>query len=554
MAICYPATFPLDVESSTRRHGETILYSSFKKHLPDCFSVYYSRPWRYINPGSDGRIRFVSGEVDFVVIHPEYGLVFVECKGGKISVSNDSYISTDKLGRRHQIKNPFEQAMRSMYTFVQHIERNTSFPRSRSELSQLCTYAAFFPECRRPKSIPASFHGNISLAGFDADLFDPESWFKSLFSESLCERGFRSITVNELSLIHSCLCPSAEYESSKLVGIIETEQFFDSGLSPTSQQYFALAQLQFSPNTIILGSAGTGKTLVGLESLRLRPSLVEKSLFLCHSPQLSTYLKDQYGSSLSHVSFFSEDEFLKSLLIDAQLEGLDTSSASDLADIVDVFSLRSRRRYQNIVIDEMQDLPEKLVLSLRRLCAGHGLFLGLMDPKQSILYDFSLDELKQFYSFDNLLGLDINVRNTPQIMRYLEQRLSPAFASYCISPNGLDVLERVVSDYRMSSLYSEVDYLVRGYGVDLSSIVLLLDTSTRTLLQDSLDFSSPVSQVLLVRRKSSTFRVNCSLLSDYKGMESACVMLWFNLDGVDENSAYVAMTRARSLLAVYATS
>ena len=54
--------------------------------------------------------RQADGEADFVMIHPDHGVLVVEVKGGRIRTSEGEWYSVDRHGAEHEIKNPFEQA------------------------------------------------------------------------------------------------------------------------------------------------------------------------------------------------------------------------------------------------------------------------------------------------------------------------------------------------------------------------------------------------------------------------------------------------------------
>ena len=106
MAIMWPREMPSWVTDDERRSAEIRVFNKLKDELCDAWTVYYSRPWWGINL-SGGEI---DGEADFIIAHPESGILFVEVKGGRISYEPESanWYSTDRLDIRHRIKNPVE--------------------------------------------------------------------------------------------------------------------------------------------------------------------------------------------------------------------------------------------------------------------------------------------------------------------------------------------------------------------------------------------------------------------------------------------------------------
>ena len=71
MAHMIPDTPP---EYCPGKGAEKALYEALQSQLPDDFFVYYGL--RYLESE-----RAAEGEVDFLILHREYGLLTVECKG-----------------------------------------------------------------------------------------------------------------------------------------------------------------------------------------------------------------------------------------------------------------------------------------------------------------------------------------------------------------------------------------------------------------------------------------------------------------------------------------
>lgn len=87
--------------------SEQKVYSALKA-LNDDWHILHSVPWQ----GARGN-RAADGEADFVLIHKDHGVVVIEVKGGGVSLMNGRWVSEDRHGREHKIKNPFEQAAAS---------------------------------------------------------------------------------------------------------------------------------------------------------------------------------------------------------------------------------------------------------------------------------------------------------------------------------------------------------------------------------------------------------------------------------------------------------
>src|SRR5690606_22207675 len=81
MAVMWPRQLPSWIVSDSRRAAERHVFAKLRDVLGNDWAVFYSRPWWGIARGGGE----VDGEADFIVVHPDFGLLFLEVKGGGIS-------------------------------------------------------------------------------------------------------------------------------------------------------------------------------------------------------------------------------------------------------------------------------------------------------------------------------------------------------------------------------------------------------------------------------------------------------------------------------------
>jgi hypothetical protein len=109
MARMFPERLPEQVESAAERR----LFQELAEQLDNSYTVIYSAKWlAYVERG-----RARPGEADFVIAHPERGMLVMEVKGGGIGrdAAADRWYSVDRHGVRHAISDPVEQAKRNYY-------------------------------------------------------------------------------------------------------------------------------------------------------------------------------------------------------------------------------------------------------------------------------------------------------------------------------------------------------------------------------------------------------------------------------------------------------
>src|ERR1700693_3991049 len=104
MARFFPATPPVHIEFSELKTWHALTA------LDDQWSIHHFVKWQSLRRGRQG-----DGEADFVLIHPQRGIVVLEVKGGSIDVADGSWFSVSRYGSRNEIKNPFDQAIISKY-------------------------------------------------------------------------------------------------------------------------------------------------------------------------------------------------------------------------------------------------------------------------------------------------------------------------------------------------------------------------------------------------------------------------------------------------------
>ena len=110
MARIYPERLPASVEQDLSRAAERKVFERLAQ-LSDQFAVFYSVAWQ-LRSRRDG---VKDGESDFVVAHPDLGIMFIEVKGGSIryDANLSQWYSLARSGMEYEIKDPVQQARAS---------------------------------------------------------------------------------------------------------------------------------------------------------------------------------------------------------------------------------------------------------------------------------------------------------------------------------------------------------------------------------------------------------------------------------------------------------
>jgi hypothetical protein len=103
--------------------------------LDDNWTVLHSVSWQSLRNGREG-----DGEADFVLVHPRYGLIVVEVKGGGIETSLGKWTSRNRYGAVNDIKNPYEQAKDSKHALLEWLKTRLG------EFKPSIAHAVCFPD------------------------------------------------------------------------------------------------------------------------------------------------------------------------------------------------------------------------------------------------------------------------------------------------------------------------------------------------------------------------------------------------------------------------
>jgi hypothetical protein len=123
--------FPmLETDSAAERR----LYEGFLEQLEDAFVVYHSVDW--VLAGRNGPIQ---GEADFVISHPEHGVLALEAKGGGVSYdpATRRWTQSGHSGPHPLREDPFHQAKDEMHSLVEILEAQPGWERWKAVIDKL---------------------------------------------------------------------------------------------------------------------------------------------------------------------------------------------------------------------------------------------------------------------------------------------------------------------------------------------------------------------------------------------------------------------------------
>lgn len=531
--------------ADTTSDAELTLFEQLDKLEPP-FTVFHSVTW-FATKGRYGSV----GEIDFLIAHPDHGVLVVEVKGGELSIEREGnrnqWYSRGHFGTIHEISDPCEQAERNRRHLQDYLATH--------QLTRSHRYA-LFPAVAAPDSVI----GNDIRPDCPTDIFLDMRHMDALKERLLSIFAYwsqRADRANQqmdgqpaIDALVEALVPSRKLRP-RIGDVFERERRRIEEL--TEQQFRVLRMLRQHRRATIIGGAGTGKTMLAMEKAQQLAEADMKVLFLAFNRGIVEWVDKQIGGGQIAVSTYHSlvgtlqyqtgfrrnqgmdwDEFTR------EAPGMLLEAAEYLRE-TDPDAL-----WDAVIIDEAQDFDENMWIPITDL---------LRDPEEGILYIFFDDSQRIYTQISNVpiesdpLYLTDNCRNTQRIHTTMMPYAVPGSEAYCDGPPGRDVRVLPVQDEdaMRRELQRVLHHLVNEENVQPDEIIILTPKTQQKSVwgQDEIlgnfvltwDMETEMNMAICI-----------STIYSFKGLESEVVILT-ELDRVPDDIGrqliYVGLSRAR---------
>lgn len=518
----WPRQLPTAIRNESRRAAEIRVYDAFAAQLGPGWAVFYSRPWL----GETSFGAEIEGESDFVVAHPEHGVLFVEVKGGSISYdpAEDCWRSTDRYGIRHRIKNPVKQASDSKHALLAKARAERGWPDGFIRFR----HGVIFPDVQ---AVPLNMGPDKPREIFATrpDLERITGWTVGRLSGGNEDTlGYRGLLVLERLLarpiqLHSPLSFSTADDDEAIENL-------------TPQQYHILNAFEDLRRVAVTGGAGTGKTVLACEDARRLAATGQRTLLTCGSTRLSEHIGEVLRDSTVEVATFAE---LARRL--GEKAGLLPTGATprteQLAELVfDSLTARPDLAYDAVVVDEAQDFPPTTWVAIDALAnrTESARLHAYFDSNQRLY-----GELRNHFDSYTLLPIRLsrNLRNTQNI-HDATQRFYSGPLLVADGPVGAEVQWIAASSELVERrALEEIHRLINAEAVQPCDIAVLSP------------IENPLRALASALSKQVYSGVALSTIAEFKGLESRFVVVLATRELSDAAGlAYVALSRARAHL------
>lgn len=520
--------YPEIVEDYHGSYGEFQIFESLKQ-LPNDWYIYHSLNWKDRN--KNGRITW--GEADFVIFNKNYGILVVEVKSGGISFKEGKWLQTRLDNSEiNEMKNPFNQANRSKYKLIDEIDYKLPYG-DRCFIDKAVWFPSISNDELQKANLPLEYDSKLILT--KESLNNPLQSILSVYNFYNSTR-YTMLSRNSENVILETIMPSFNLVPSASNIKDEADYVF---YQLTNEQKKVLDFISDQQTVAIQGSAGTGKTFIAVEQAK-RLSSDKKVLFLCFNKFLYYHLDNK--CKLNNVDYYNLHTFLSknsSDDISTDEKCLKALKSIDFANALD---------YQAIIIDEAQDINDKILIEFYEICKRLNYNLYLFYDKNQMLFQNKLPKCLE--EFDCKLTLTKNCRNTLKIV----QTINSVF-NINTQANGFSVSGVMPTFYFVDTdIQNKLRLIINDYlndGFDQKDITIL------TLSTEDESCLNGITQIgnYKINHESNEDGIFFTTSKKFKGLESNIIIV-IDFDAKQYSdyeymkNLYVSLSRARQRLSL----
>lgn len=513
---------------------EKIMFNALKD-LSEEYYVFHS--FKIVSIDADV---ITASETDFVIFHPQKGILCIEAKAGKVKLEGNKwkYANGDEMSHG----GPYRQAENGKWRLRDYIkDSGYGYLMNRCKLLHAVWFPSIDNEYISKVNLPTEADRKITLTANSFDNIEEE--ISAIFDIELPNKIETKLTAADTKLlIDKFLAPSFDLIPIANMKVENQRYVFKRMLK---EQVALLSYLEEQNNAVINGLAGTGKTVMAVEKARRHAENDESVLFLCYNHYLKEHLQENYGHL--NISFYTIDGLA------CKLCDTTTPNYERLKEILEEMYLEETFPYQHIIIDEGQDFGKERLndISVIELLKANvvdegknGTFYLFYDKNQMV----QAESLPSYIGeSDCKLTLYRNCRNTENIattsLRLLGKNTKPKLFDGAIVGDSPEMFFASDVNQAVLTLNTIIERAwAEGY-MDIQ--ILTCKTEQSSIIADECS-----TGVYLYKTKKIPF----TTCRKYKGLEAdAIIMVDLDNDIFDKNLdqvMYVGASRARYKLSL----
>ena len=520
------------------------MFRMLKDHLDENWNVYYSVALLTKKDGGKAK----DGEIDFVLVHPERGIVCVEVKG---TVKHEDGQWQERVnGHWKPSRDPGDQVTGHLKSLQRLISERLGWQYNKIRISRLValTDSALGDGPVAP-DLPRE------VVADQTDIFKISDFLERAIDYQLGARDKTDAPgADGVEAIHNLIAGDHDYSPSLAQTFAHEEIAFKQ---LTAEQQKVVSILTVNPRVAITGCAGSGKTIIANELALDVCEAGKEVLFVCFNSGLAEHYNERKLGANATVAHFHR--LCREMATEAGIEvpSAPRKATDDeneeyygvtlpglLLEAID----KLERGFDLIIVDEAQDFsPDWLDI----------LMTALRDEDSSQVWLF-LDDSQQIYDRDfeippdfTQFHLTTNCRNTKLIHEEVAKRYGGDLALESQGPTGRDVESYPDATDQAKVVAEVIERLIDEEGLPPQDIVVLSLHNLRD--GRSTVGKKPGKYKYVYGPSTSANEVQFSSIKAFKGLERPVVIVC-EMDRIThgdiDNQLYVAFSRAKNHLVV----
>lgn len=554
---------PPYISDEVKSTGEKRLFDLFKNNPG-------TEDWVVLHSlGLSRHVKRLYGEIDFLVLAPGRGIFCLEVKSGDVRREEGVWKFTNRFGEETtSTRGPFQQAQEAMFSVINSIR--TRFGDGHHLCRLLYGFGVMFPH------VVFKAEGTDmewwQIYDYDSKRLPVKNYIEQLFhftrEKAKHTKWFDGVTSmptkSDIDQLTAYLRGDFERLRSPKQLVNDIEEQLNEW---TAEQFNCLDQLQDNPRCLFQGAAGTGKTMLALESVRRALFKNQRTLIVCFNSLLGKWLESQLPQNTPD-NLVSAGSFHQILSRACSVSNEVIQRADDKGEFfkhdlpllaLEAIDCGNIAVFDKLVVDEGQDLIRPEYLDVFDALIRGGLAGGNWEiysdfERQAIYSEFTSKEMIEMLESRSTFvrfRLTTNCRNTKPIGE--EIRLLSDFESASFLANKISGIP--VEYHFYSNIEDEVQKLE---GVLLKLLQQRIEPERISILSPFRMHNSIVAQI-----NHGTFRITdlsdhsrfpvpgtitFSTIHGFKGLENSCIILT-DIDRISDDEfkslLYVGMSRAK---------
>lgn len=536
--------------------------------LPDDWVVFHSLRTVGIEPGEGARDR----EGDFVVLHPGFGMLVIEVKGGRVEHRNGRWTRVLKRTTK-DINDPFAQATQLKHQLLRTLAAHTLWDAVLSQLDpgrMLARHAVLLPDVR-DVSVIRGPHIEQELVGGCIQMTALQDWIERAFRFGAANEQWGRLGTVGVELVRTIL--SVEMSTEAILGF-QFDEAEAQRLVLTHEQFVAARALRTSRALTVVGGAGTGKTVLAFRRARESGAAGLRTLLLCYNRPLADALGHERQRLVARGEVLAEhlfvntfDGFAAWVVERARARGEDcrrhaeddhpaVEDDSVLQAIAMEYALEDYPLddvFDVVLVDEAQDFADAHWRALNGILRSARSWCVFLDPDQAVYRRATTSPMSGHAA--ERLQLTRNCRNTDPVhsMAYRFYQGDVAVEPAALEGPDVHEIRAPNLDGQARQLAAQIQAWIKEEQVGPGRIaVLAMQARTKAAAWDAFERATNRCGVPTVHgRHGDPEAVLFDTVQRFKGLEADVVVLWLN-GPVGSSEAfplrYVGCSRAKTLL------